>query len=240
MTYDTAWNILADRNLSGRQTAAYIHGNITDEVLAQVRDTETVYPLADAIGSTIALADQNGGSVGVYHYTAFGKPLDATADYRYLYTGCEWLVSLGLSEHRNRYYNPNTGRWPSTDPIGFDGGINLYGYVGNRPIDLTDPDGKNPAVIVVGGVVITVSALDAAAAAAGITVAACIVTPGCVAAAAKIMKREAVCSAGLVQCLNTKWCNPNKQFGSSKPCSECYRECEHADGVWPSYKCPLW
>jgi uncharacterized protein RhaS with RHS repeats len=30
-----------------------------------------------------------------------------------------------------RYYDPLTGRWPSRDPIGEDGGVNLYGFVGN-------------------------------------------------------------------------------------------------------------
>ena len=33
-----------------------------------------------------------------------------------------------------RYYDPVTGRWPSRDPIGEAGGINLYGFGGNDPI----------------------------------------------------------------------------------------------------------
>jgi hypothetical protein len=33
-----------------------------------------------------------------------------------------------------RFYDPVTGRWPSRDPIGERGGINLYGFVGNNPI----------------------------------------------------------------------------------------------------------
>jgi RHS repeat-associated protein len=31
-----------------------------------------------------------------------------------------------------RFYDPETGRWPSRDPIGEQGGLNLYGFVGNR------------------------------------------------------------------------------------------------------------
>ena len=38
----------------------------------------------------------------------------------------------------HRYYNPSTGRWPSRDPIGNKGGLNLYGFLGNDSIDYLD------------------------------------------------------------------------------------------------------
>jgi RHS repeat-associated protein len=148
MTYDTDWNILADRNLSGRQTAIYIHGTCTDEILAQVRGSGVLYPLADASNSTIALADQNGSSAAVCHYTAFGKAYGvsgAASDYRYLFTGREWLAPVGLSEHRNRYYNPNTGRWLSPDSTHYSDGYNLYAAFHNDPNDLSDPFGTSCA-----------------------------------------------------------------------------------------------
>ena len=37
-----------------------------------------------------------------------------------------------------RPYDPNMGRWLSRDPIGEAGGVNLYGFVGNRPVGLID------------------------------------------------------------------------------------------------------
>ena len=37
-----------------------------------------------------------------------------------------------------RYYNPSTGRWLSRDPIAEDGGVNLYGFSANTPIDAVD------------------------------------------------------------------------------------------------------
>ena len=37
-----------------------------------------------------------------------------------------------------RFYDPETGRWPSRDPIGERGGVNLYGFVGNEGVNWVD------------------------------------------------------------------------------------------------------
>jgi RHS repeat-associated protein len=41
-----------------------------------------------------------------------------------------------------RYYDPKTGRWPSRDPIGEEGGVNMYGFVVNDPCNIIDSDGR--------------------------------------------------------------------------------------------------
>jgi uncharacterized protein RhaS with RHS repeats len=46
------------------------------------------------------------------------------------------------------YYDPDTGRFLNRDPIGYEGGENLYGYAGNNPINEADPEGTVAAVIV--------------------------------------------------------------------------------------------
>ena len=45
-------------------------------------------------------------------------------------------------------YDPTIGRWLSRDPIEERGGINLYGYVGNNPVNLIDPDGRHPVLAI--------------------------------------------------------------------------------------------
>ena len=45
---------------------------------------------------------------------------------------------------RDGYYHPQLGRFISQDPIGFAGGLNLYAYCGNDPINFTDPLGLSP------------------------------------------------------------------------------------------------
>ena len=45
---------------------------------------------------------------------------------------------------RNRWYDPQTGRFLTQDPIALAGGVNLYAYAGNNPITYTDPFGLCP------------------------------------------------------------------------------------------------
>ena len=43
--------------------------------------------------------------------------------------------TMGVTYYTYRYYDPLTGRWPSRDPIEEDGGVNLYGFLGNDGIN---------------------------------------------------------------------------------------------------------
>ena len=50
----------------------------------------------------------------------------------------------GLLYRRNRYYDPQSGRFTQQDPIGLGGGVNLYGFAGGDPVNHSDPFGLCP------------------------------------------------------------------------------------------------
>ena len=72
-----------------------------------------------------------------------------------------------------RPYSPSLGIWLSRDPIEERGGQNLYGFCRNNGVNTFDPDGRNPAVIVIGGVTVTVGEC------AIIAVTVCMAIPSC-------------------------------------------------------------
>ena len=43
----------------------------------------------------------------------------------------------------HRYYDAGTGKFINRDPIGYGGGINLYGFTGNNPVNRSDPNGTS-------------------------------------------------------------------------------------------------
>ena len=88
----------------------------------------------------VAVSDASGNVLSTNSYDEFGRP-GATNSGRFQYTGQAWLAEIGVQYSKARMYDPALGRFLQTDPIGYTAGPNLYAYVGNDPINFTDPFG---------------------------------------------------------------------------------------------------
>lgn len=80
---------------------------------------------------------------GTVAYQAVNATLKMTAK-RYRYTGMERDEESGLNYHSARYYLPWLARWLSADPIGVEGGLNVYEYGNSSPITFSDTGGFDP------------------------------------------------------------------------------------------------
>jgi len=139
-TYDGD-NVVLDS--SGNSVAVYyVNGHGIDNKLWYWLMTPPmpIYFLKDHLGSTRALVSGNGQIAATYNYDSFGKPLGATT-IRFAYAGRDYDADTELYYYRARWYDPQARRFISEDPIGLNGGINIYAYVGNNPINYTDPSG---------------------------------------------------------------------------------------------------
>lgn len=125
----------------------FTQGLSIDEHLALERNGSFYFYHADGLGSITAITDSAQQVVQSYDYESFGpvKPTTTFAN-SYTFTGREWDKETGLMHYRGRPYDMREGRFMSKDPSSFNGGLNLYGYVQNNPINFIDPDGLEERV----------------------------------------------------------------------------------------------
>ncbi|MVF25038.1 RHS repeat-associated core domain-containing protein [Methylocaldum sp. BRCS4] len=95
----------------------------------------------DGLGSLLALTSATGAVTATQRFDAFGQKFAGSGTVpTYGYTGREPDAN-GLVYYRARYYDPSIGRFTQRDPVGYLDGINRYAYMGNNPVNFTDPNG---------------------------------------------------------------------------------------------------
>ena len=104
----------------------------------------------DHLGSVRELVGSDGTTIASrLSYDPWGKLTEsgsgALTDFAF--AGHHFHRPTGLSLAWWRGYDPNLGRWLSKDPFGLLGGLNLYVYVSNDPMNLVDPSGLAEACI---------------------------------------------------------------------------------------------
>lgn len=125
---------------------------------------QKLYYLFDDLGSVTAITNSEGIPIKHYHYDPYGNLTNTDNDPLNSFTfvgryggrkdfhlcssfggqgetGFARFHSPELVEGLHRWYDAKTGKWISRDPIGEKGGVNLYSYTSNNPVNLVDIDG---------------------------------------------------------------------------------------------------
>jgi len=150
--YD-GWNVIAEYNVTSTPTLGTTYtwgmdlsGSMQGAggvggLLAVNNGTNTFYPTYDGNGNVSEYLNASGANIAHYEYDAFGNIVKATGDsedFRYRFSTKPLDEEIGWYYYGYRYYDPQTGRWPSRDPIEEAGGISLYGFVGNDGVNYYD------------------------------------------------------------------------------------------------------
>jgi RHS repeat-associated protein len=116
--------------------------------LLMVRDhaaSTTHFAGFDGNGNVTALIKTDGTTSARYEYSPFGELIRSTGPLARA-NPFRWSTKFtdeesGLVYYGARYYGPTLGRWLNRDPIAQQGGLNIYGFIQNSPVNGIDFDG---------------------------------------------------------------------------------------------------
>jgi RHS repeat-associated protein len=143
--YD-ADNLLMELDANGAPVAEYTYYPGVDNPHSVRRGGSMYYYATDNVGTVTGLTNGSRTVVNYYERTPWGvTTYQSEAVPNTLgFMDREYDATTGLYNFRARWYDPQTGRFISQDPIGLAGGINPYAFVGNDPVNFTDPSGLKP------------------------------------------------------------------------------------------------
>jgi RHS repeat-associated protein len=111
-------------------------------LLFEVRNGQIFIPFYDANGNVTAYVDAHGNVRGQYIYDVFGNTVSQTGDmadvFHFRFSTKYWDEETRSYYYGYRHYAPKLGCWFNRDPIGINGGLNEYGFVGNDPANKND------------------------------------------------------------------------------------------------------
>ena len=139
--YGPNGELLWERDQAGN-TKLYVWLN--GRPLARIDQGQIYSYHVDHLGTPQAMTDSTGALVWKADYEPFGKatvkPV-STIENNLRLPGQYYDRETGLHYNYFRDYEPTTGRYIEADPIGLEGGMNLYGYAGANPLKFTDATG---------------------------------------------------------------------------------------------------
>ena len=158
--YDLAGRLLAETNTAGTVQAVYLYDdNGTPLAIVQAANSaynstsqdKLVYLQTDHLGTPRLATDTAKRTVWKWESDAFGSTAPVqdpdgdgiTTTINLRFAGQYYDAESGLHDNWHRTYDPSLGRYLSSDPIGLDGGMNTFGYVGQSPMVNVDPKGLN-------------------------------------------------------------------------------------------------
>jgi len=155
--YDLDGKLIAESVPSGTMTREYLYMGKVRVAMVDVAGGNTVYHyLNGRLGEPEILTDAGGTVVWEAWQEPFGEahihPSSSVVNNHRL-PGQYCDEETGLHYNYHRYYDPSTGRYITPDPIGQNGGSNLYVYVENNPISLVDPTGQFAFLAVAGALI---------------------------------------------------------------------------------------
>jgi RHS repeat-associated protein len=142
--YNESGQLLGDYDNTGAALNEYVY--LDSQPIAVVTGGTLYYIETDRLGSPRQVINRTTNAV-VWSWSLLGNAFGATAatpagvTFNLRFPGQYADTETGLNYNYFRDYEPGTGRYAESDPIGLRGGINTYGYARSSPLNYFDPSG---------------------------------------------------------------------------------------------------